>query len=97
MPQVDRESVNLVSVRHGARGRLTRIFMRAAPVPVSIWMRSWPRAGGRRLLVEARAVLSSQAMALAISRRVVPRARSDLIIRSMDTLGSPFSILAIRD
>jgi len=33
-------------------------------------------------------------MALAISRRVVPRARSDLIIRSMDTLGSPFSILA---
>ena len=36
-------------------------------------------------------------MALAISRRVVPRARRDLIRRSRETLGSPFSILAVRD
>jgi hypothetical protein len=37
------------------------------------------------------------AMAFAISRRVVPRARRDLISRSIETLGSPFSILAMRD
>jgi hypothetical protein len=31
----------------------------------------------------------SQAMAWAISRRVVPRASSDLMSRSIETLGSP--------
>ena len=34
----------LVSPQLGeGMGRLTRIVMRAAPVPVSIWMRPWPR------------------------------------------------------
>ena len=38
-----------------------------------------------------------QAIALAISPRVVPMARRDLISRSIETLGSHRSILAIRD
>ena len=39
----------------------------------------------------------SQAIALAISWRVVPIAKRDLMSRSIETLGSHRSILAIRD
>lgn len=89
------EDAGLIEVKHDGLGGvalpLDEILQAALPGLAAC------AGAGSRLRGFVAYPAASQAMALAISRRLVPRARSDLINRSMDTLGSPFSILAIRD